>query len=200
MKHTIIYLDYLANTESHLLDQLKKCGVSMADIQIIIVRERGIANAINTGLRQVNNEVGLITILGNDIFEPQDWLKKRQEFCKHSIGICSIPFESKTEIKSENIIGNYTMQRDVLIKVGAMNERFDPYGAIDLDYCVRTRAAGYVTTYIPNTIAKTGDHGIFDTRGIYDFNKKEMIERTWQQHAEQVDDIMTGKLPHFISL
>lgn len=196
MKHALIYLDYQSQTESFLLEQLQCCGITLADIQIIIVRERGIANAINTGLRQINNEIGLITILANDIIEPINWLKKREDFCKGNIGICSFALNNEPYKYNSNIIGNFTISRDVLIKVGAMDERFDPYGAIDLDYCVRARAAGFITTYIPNETAWQNNA----VANKYDFDKQTETERTWQYHAESVEQFMNGTLPYYISL
>ena len=78
-----------------------------------------------------------------------------------------------------------------------MSKDLDPYGAIDLDYCTRVRAAGLHTKYIPNTHATH-----FEQNGIdaYGYNKNELVKKTWDLHNKNVCDYSNGTKAYYIPL
>jgi GT2 family glycosyltransferase len=83
---------------------------------------------------------------------------------------------------AEMVIANFMISREVLDKVGLMDDRFDPYGAIDLDYNKRCNAAGFTNYYLGGVVA----HHIHDHDGqeLYGYNKSEKVNETWQLHVD----------------
>jgi len=135
--------------------------------------------------------------MGNDIVEPDNWLQIRNDFMEDkTIGICSIPLNG-SEADTADLIGNFTISKEVILKLGAFNEDLDPYGAIDLDYCTRCRAAGFKTKYIRSAHASH-----FEQNGIdaYGYNKKEYVEKTWELHKQNVDEYQSGKKNYYLPL
>ena len=186
----IIYLDFLNRNPDGLLINLSKIT---QNYEAVIINQYGIASAINRGFRMLGFGFDTYTILGNDIIEPQDWMTGRINALSAGYGIVSYPFELSSEFQNTDIIGNYTISQSVLLSIGGMNTDYDPYGAIDLDYCHRARAAGYRTSYIPGAVAvHQGQHG---SGGDYGFNKSEMVQKTWNQHVESVDKYRNGQIP-----
>ena len=187
--HAIIYLDFQHRNPEGLIRNLSKIS---QDYEAVIISQYGIAAAINRGFRMLGMGYETYTILGNDIEEPEDWLTGRINALKVGYGIVSYPFEAVTNFVNTDIIGNYTISQELLLSIGGMNTAFDPYGAIDLDYCHRARAAGFHTSYIPGAVAvHKGQHG---TGGDYGFNKAEMVQKTWNQHVESIDKYKNGQL------
>ena len=132
--NAIIYLNYENRNSETLSYNIERVGKNMNYIKFIM-NEVGIANAINKGLRLINFDlIDYITIMGNDILEPDNWLQTRNDFMQDkTIGICSIPLDGFAG-DSLDLIGNFTISSEAILKVGAFNEELDPYGAIDLDY------------------------------------------------------------------
>jgi GT2 family glycosyltransferase len=195
--NAIIYLNYNNVNVETLADNIKRAGENTKYVKFIM-NEEGIANAINKCLRILNFDIiDYVTIMGNDIIEPDNWLEIRNDFMQDkSIGICSIPLiGSATD--SSDLIGNFTISKEAILKVGAFNQELDPYGAIDLDYCTRVRVAGFHTKYIQNSKAKH-----FDQNGIdaYGYNKTVSVEKTWQLHTQNVADYQSGTKNYYISL
>jgi len=194
--NAIIFLNYKNDSVATLGSNILNAGTDIE--QIIIVKEKGISNAINIGLRQINFDViKFVTILANDIYEPDNWLLIRNEFMQDKqIGICSIPVNGFADDTSD-LVGNFTISSEVIKKVGAFNEELDPYGAIDLDYCTRVRVAGYYTkfikNYLANQIEKNYNHN-------YGFDKLELVNATWGLHSKNVNDYQSGSKNYYISL
>jgi len=192
--NAIIYLNYQSKNIETLFHNIRNAGKNI-DL-VTIVDEIGIANAINVGLRQLK-EFDFVTILGNDILEPDNWLEIRNQFMQdNTIGICSIPLVGLSG-DTLDIIGNFTISSGALKKVGAMNKELDPYGAIDLDYCTRVRAAGFQTKYIPNTHATHIEQNGLDA---YGYNKNEFVKKTWDLHNQNVADYSNGTKSYYIPL
>jgi GT2 family glycosyltransferase len=150
--NAVIFLNYQNDSVVTLGSNLINAG---ADIeQLIIVKEKGIANAINIGLNKIDfSNIEYVTLLANDILEPDNWLLMRNEFLQDkTIGICSISLDGFSG-DSLDLIGNFTITKEAIKRVGAFNQELDPYGAIDLDYCTRVRASGLHTKFIPSTRA-----------------------------------------------
>jgi GT2 family glycosyltransferase len=187
--HGIVYLNYLNRSLSALITNLSKIT---QDYEAVIISQYGIAAAINRGFRMLGMGYETYTILGNDIEEPEDWLTGRINALQAGYGIVAYPFDPVPDYVNTDIIGNYTISQALLLSIGGMNTAFDPYGAIDLDYCHRARAAGFRTSYIPGAVAvHQGQHG---SGGEYGFNKAEMVQKTWNQHVESVDKYRNGQM------
>jgi len=195
--NAIIYLNYENRNIETLFNNIERVGKNINYIKFLI-NEEGIANAINKGLRLINfNNIDFVTIMGNDITEPDNWLQIRNNFMQDkTIGICSIPLNGFNG-DSLDLIGNFTIRKEVILKVGAFNEELDPYGAIDLDYCTRTRAAGFHTKYIPSTKATHIEQNGTD---VYGYNKMDLVKKTWNLHNKNVSDYSNGTKSYYISL
>lgn len=194
--NAIIYLNYQDRNIDTLFHNIKNAGKHIDFISII--NETGISYAINKGLRHFNYDyVEYITIMGNDILEPDNWLLTRNEFMQDkTIGICSIPLNGFSG-DSLDLIGNFTISSDVIKKVGAFNEELDPYGAIDLDYCTRCRASGLHTKFIPNTNATHIEQNGADA---YGYNKMDLVKKTWDLHNLNVSEYSNGTKSFYIPL
>jgi GT2 family glycosyltransferase len=194
--NAIIFLNYMNDNVNTLGINLSNAG---ADIQeVVIVKEVGIANAINVGLKQINtNRFDFVTIMGNDIIEPNDWLRMRNEYLEDkTIGICSIPLDGFNG-DSLDLIGNFTITKEAIHRVGAFNQELDPYGAIDLDYCTRVRASGLHTKFIPSTKAIHIEKNGIDA---YGYNKMDLVKKTWDLHTKNVSDYSNGTKAYYIPL
>jgi GT2 family glycosyltransferase len=195
--NAVLYLNYENKNIETLSNNIERAGKNIKFIKLII-NEDGIANAINVGLRILNYEhIDYVTIMGNDIIEPDNWLAIRNEFMKDkTIGICSIPLNGFNG-DSLDLIGNFTMSKETILRVGAFNEELDPYGAIDLDYCTRCRAAGLHTKFIPNTKAIHIEQNGIDA---YGYNKMDLVKKTWDLHTKNVSDYSNGNKAYYIPL
>jgi hypothetical protein len=122
--NAIIYLNYQSRNIETLFHNIKNAGKHI-DL-VSIVDETGIAYAINKGLMQLNN-YDYVTIMGNDILEPDNWLLIRNEFMQDTtIGICSISLGGYSG-DSLDLIGNFTISKETINRLGAFNEELDPW-------------------------------------------------------------------------
>jgi hypothetical protein len=194
--NAIIFLNYQNNSVSTLGCNLLNAGADVE--QLIIVKEKGIANAINVGLNKIDfSNIEYVTILGNDILEPNSWLSIRNEFLNdESIGICSISLDGFAG-DSLDLIGNFTITKEAIKRVGAFNQELDPYGAIDLDYCTRVRAAGLHTKFVPSTRATHLEQNGSDA---YGYNKMDLVKKTWDLHNKNVSAYTDGTKAYYIPL
>jgi GT2 family glycosyltransferase len=194
--NAVIYLNYQDRNIDTLFHNIKNAGKHIDFISII--NETGIAYAINKGLKHFNYDyVQYVTIMGNDILEPDNWLSTRNEFLEDkTVGICSIPLDGFSG-DSLDLIGNFTISKEAINRVGAFNQELDPYGAIDLDYCTRVRASGLHTKFIPNTKATH-----IEQNGIeaYGYNKMDLVKKTWDLHNQNVSAYTDGTKAYYIPL
>jgi hypothetical protein len=194
--NAIIYLNYENKNSETFASNIERAG---QDINCkLLINEEGISKAINTGLRLLNFEhIDYVTIMANDILEPDNWLNIRNQFMQDkTIGICSIPLGGFNG-DSLDLIGNFTISKEALLKVGAFNEELYPYGAIDLDYCTRVRAAGLQTKYIPNIKATHIEQNGIDA---YGYNKMDLVKKTWDLHNRNVQAYTDGTKTYYIPL
>jgi GT2 family glycosyltransferase len=192
--NAVIYLNYQNRNIETLFHNIKNAGKHIDLISII--DETGIAYAINKGLMQLNN-IDYVTIMGNDILEPDNWLLSRNEFMQDkTIGICSISLGGYSG-DSLDLIGNFTISKETINRLGAFNEELDPYGAIDLDYCTRCRASGLHTKFIPSTKATHIEQNGSDA---YGYNKMDLVKKTWELHSKNVSDYTNGTKAYYIPL
>ena len=194
--NAVIYLNYQGRNIDTLFHNIKNAGKKIDFISII--DETGISYAINKGLRHFNYDyVNYVTIMGNDILEPDNWLLSRNEFMQDkTIGICSIPLAGFS-MDSLDLIGNFTISSEAIKRLGAFNEELDPYGAIDLDYCTRCRAAGLHTKFIPSTKAIHIEQNGSDA---YGYNKMDLVKKTWDLHNKNVSEYSNGTKAYYIPL
>jgi GT2 family glycosyltransferase len=194
--NAIIYLNYKDRNINTLFENIKNAGKHI-DI-VTIINEEGIAFATNKGLRNLNfDNIDFVTIMGNDILEPNNWLQIRNDFLQDkTIGICSIPLHSMTN-DTADLTGNFTITKETINKVGAFNQELDPYGAIDLDYCTRCRAAGLHTKYIKEYTANHIEQNSIDA---YGYNKNELVQKTWSLHSNNVSAYTNGNKTYYINL
>lgn len=194
--NAIIFLNYQNDSVTTLGNNLINAGLDIE--QLIIVKEKGISNAINIGLNKIDfSNIKYVTILSNDIIEPCNWLLARNEFLKdESIGICSIPLEGFNG-DSLDLIGNFTITKETIKRVGAFNKELDPYGAIDLDYCTRCRVSGLQTKFIPSIKAIHIEQNGSDK---YGYNKMDLVKKTWDLHNRNVIDYANGAKTYYIPL
>jgi GT2 family glycosyltransferase len=194
--NAIVYLNYKDSNINTLFENIKNAGKHI-DI-VTIINEEGIAFATNKGLRNLNfDNIDYVTIMGNDILEPDNWLQIRNDFLQDkTIGICSIPLHS-TGNDSADLIGNFTITKETIKRVGAFNQELDPYGAIDLDYCTRCRAAGLHTKFIKEYTANHIEQNSIDA---YGYNKNELVQKTWGLHSNNVSAYTNGNKTYYINL
>jgi GT2 family glycosyltransferase len=194
--NAIIYLNYKDVNINTLFHNIKNAGKHIDFISII--NEEGIAFATNKGLRNLNfDNIDYVTIIGNDILEPDNWLQIRNDFLQDkTIGICSIPLHS-TGNDTADLIGNFTITKETIKRVGAFNQELDPYGAIDLDYCTRCRAAGLHTKFIKEYTANHIEQNSIDA---YGYNKNELVQKTWGLHSNNVSGYTNGNKTYYINL
>jgi GT2 family glycosyltransferase len=194
--NAVIYLNYQNNNVKTLGINLMNAGINVE--QVVIVNEKGIANAINVGLNKIDlSHIQYVTLLANDIIEPDNWLKDRNEFMQDkTIGICAFALVGGFD-DTTDIIGNFTISKEVIKNVGAFNTALDPYGAIDLDYCTRVRAAGLYTKYI-----RSGKATHIEQNGIdaYGYNKNELVKSTWELHTSNVANYSNGSKTYYLPL
>lgn len=194
--NAVIFLNYKNYSVKTLGINLMNAGSNVE--QIAIVNEKGIANAMNIGLNRIDlSHIQYVTFLSNDIIEPDNWLKSRNEFMQDkTIGICSFPilggFDDTTDI-----IGNFTISKEVIKNVGAFNTALDPYGAIDLDYCTRVRAAGLYTKYVRSGYATHIEQNGLDA---YGYNKNDLVKSTWELHSSNVSNYANGSKTYYLPL
>jgi len=194
--NAIVYLNYKDRNINTLFENIKNAGKHI-DI-VTIINEEGIAFATNKGLKNLNfDNIEYVTIMGNDILEPDNWLQIRNDFLQDkTIGICSIPLHS-TGNDTADLIGNFTITKETIKRVGAFNQELDPYGAIDLDYCTRCRAAGLHTKFIKEYTANHIEQNSIDA---YGYNKNELVQKTWNLHSNNVSGYTNGNKTYYINL
>lgn len=149
-----------------------------------------LAHALNIGLSK-GLDYDAVLFLANDIEEPKDWLKKRVEHLQNfpEIGIVSIYPYNEVIPHGMDLIGNYLIRTDLVKTIGFFTESFGLYGPIDLDYCQRARVAGFKTDYLTGI---TAEHKQWNGDTVYGFSKKQMVDRVWQKHYEDVVGYMSG--------
>ena len=158
MKVNVIFLDY---DRHQFTEQVRRHNFANAghEFTLIDVDMKGIASAINHGIRQ-SLEADAVVTMANDILMPDCWLDAMVTAAKiiPNTGMCGIHCvegEGKlTEINGVKVKQNFTAFGNVLIPmtainaVGYFNTDFDPYGQQDADYAYRLNAKGFINYYL----------------------------------------------------
>jgi hypothetical protein len=161
---------------------IANCGYP--EIGLFVQDTCGIAKASNEALRRAYQEgYGAFVMMGNDILMPNDWLLNMVSNAHALSGMIAYPDIARAAISHEMVIGNFMITRRVVDKVGAFDERFDPYGAIDLDYNRRCNESGFINYYLPNGVFKhIHEH---DGRELYGYDKAAKVAETWAIHRDE---------------
>jgi len=174
-------------TAKVLAHNLTNHGLPPGDVGLFVADTFGIAKATNQLLLRAYSEgYDYFCICGNDILEPANWLQLRKQFIewRPNTGMVSIKIGHAIDVASaEMVIANFMISRATLETVGRMDERFDPYGAIDLDYNKRCNRFGLTNYYIPSP--EPAQH-IHDHDGVelYGFKKIDKVNETWALHRD----------------
>lgn len=159
------------------------------DFGLFVGDHRGICRNSNIMLwRAMAEGYDAFCIMGNDITEPYGWLKARVDFANErpTCGGVSIGIGWMTPTpKEDTVIGNILWPRDVVEKVGAWDERLDPHGPVDLDYCNRANKAGYKNWYLPDMMA---NHHWGHDGNLYGYDKQAVIKEKWDLYCHTVGD------------
>ncbi len=67
------------------------------------------------------------------------------------------------------------IKREVINKIGLLDEQFDGYGGDDVDYCIRAQKAGYKLAVTPKVVVK---HGFEHCRASSSFNRSYGFAKT----------------------
>lgn len=193
MINAVIILNY-KKTDFDIINQnLKSAGHQIDNLQV--VNMEGIAKAMNFGIK-LSGYADLYTFVSNDILEPDNWLKIRNNFMTQEIGVCSFPIETPPHYGDQDLIGNLTISRKLYETIGEFNQHFDPYGPIDLDYCARARAAGFKTKYIEgNYSLHPHQHANGDE---YGWIKQELVKSKWKDHEQNIQGYSSGSKSTYI--
>lgn len=186
-KPAILIMSYLRHdlTAQVLKHNLNNAG---ADCGLFVSDMEGISKSTNTMLRRAL-ECGYdgFVICGNDILEPENWLRKRIDFINsnQSAGMVSVPVDYvRHHLSEETVIGNFMISKEVVDKVGAMDEHYGVYGAVDLDYNERCKSAGFKNYYLPNMLANHLHY--HDGQELYGIHKPTEVEKTWQYYVDKI--------------
>jgi len=185
-KVAIIMLSYGRHdlTAEVLTNNLSNHGYG-GRVGLFVVDRKGIAAATNEGLKRAYfSGYDYFCVCGNDIMEPEGWLAARVAVIERlaNVGMVAVPLdEVRPALSAEMVIGNWMVSREVLDKVGLMNEAFDPYGAIDLDYNKRCSLSGFNNYYLEGMLAKHIHR--HDGKELYGFDKAELVNKTWGLHV-----------------
>jgi GT2 family glycosyltransferase len=170
--------------------ELLKDNLSLAgyDFDVEEINISPLPSALNYGLKQSIN-YDAIMFLANDIKEPDNWLRLRAEDLKDNTGIVSI-YPGELPVPTDwDLVGNYLISSKLIEAIGFFTHSFGDYGPIDLDYCHRARAAGFILKYVPNIKA---NHYDWNNDTAYGYSKNELVSKSWQQHCEDVSAYSSG--------
>lgn len=190
MKIALCILSYKRHdlTAKTLAHNLSNAGYG--NTGLFVEDTKGIAKASNNLIRRAYLAgYEAFVIMGNDILMPDNWLKEMQEAIEPRSGMIAYPDHVKPQRSYEMVIGNFLITRQVVDKVGAFDERFDPYGAIDLDYNKRCTDAGFHNYYLPGgKFTHIHEH---NGQELYGYDKATMVARTWHLH----ENVTLGHIP-----
>jgi hypothetical protein len=192
MTHALIALNYQSRGADVIYDNIRRAGETID--KIVWVDQEGISAAINLGLAQTYPDYDVYTIMANDIVEPDYWLSARTQALAGNIAMVSIKLDQEPDhFQIEEIIANYSIRKEVIDAIGGFNTVYDPYGPIDLDYCHRARAAGFLMSYIPGFMSKHKETADRDT--TYGYSKQEKVKEKWDLLVNNLREFKPTVIP-----
>jgi GT2 family glycosyltransferase len=180
------------------------------DINFIKNRKNlGFPKAINRGIRNTYNN--LIACVDDDVEVKRGWLEGLVKYIKNQkVGIvgCKIILPNgrihaaEYRLKPISVVGKneidvgqkeyirevdgligpcWLMKRELIKKVGYFDERFFPCQHEDIDYCLRTRLAGYKIIYNGNI--NVIHHNVFRDKSQSDKGWKKLLKK-WHNFVD----------------
>jgi GT2 family glycosyltransferase len=164
---------------------------------IELEKNYGFSIAVNLGIK--NSKGSYVCFLNNDTeMIEKDWLKKLIDFLEKNkeIGACSCislsygdnpqatggwlhisglklkrPEDKYKITEVDTTVGPLLLTRkEVIEKIGFLDEGFSPFNWEEVDFCIRAKKAGYKITYIPITkIRHLGGKSMEHQEDIYKF-------------------------------
>jgi len=184
--HRLILIDNASDSETkNYLENLKKD--KLVEIELIRNDENlGFVKAVNQGLKA--SSAPYVCVLNNDTLPGSGWLAELIEFAeKHpDVGLlnplCSGHAERKmtlNEYASAVSAGNKNkymemnqcqgfamlIKREVMEKIGRLDEKFGMGGFDDTDYSMRAHLAGYRSVCVYSSYVYHREHASFDKMG-----------------------------------
>ena len=158
-------------------------------------QNKGIAYAINEMMRYAFEICGaqFVTTMGSDIIEPPSFVHMREAvFNLHkNVGVVATPPQNekptykdtdRLELDICQPIGNHTYSRELWEAIGYLREDYGIYGPLDLDYCDRAKAAGFLSVQITNWPSwHIGTNNPPD----YEAAKQESLKISWKQYLSK---------------
>lgn len=164
------------NSTDGTVDYIKDFAKNHNNIRLIFNSENlGYSKGNNVGLKEVlNNDYEFIGLLNNDILFTPDWLEKTLDgFSKgENIGMASPRSNEHCKLTPQNYLEGYEkflkkfkgdvkyplapffscviIKKEVIDKIGLLDEAFTPAFWEDWDYAFRAQYAGYNMIYVNN--------------------------------------------------
>jgi GT2 family glycosyltransferase len=157
MKIAVIFLDYLRHDFTK--EALKSIAGAGYPFDLFTIRERGIAKAINAGIKAAENYDAIFKA-DNDILLPDNWLAKLVPIVEaiDNTGMAGFHcVEGSGELREINGVevmvsftafGDHLITKKAIETVGYFNEDYDPYGLQDSDFAFRLNNSGFVNYYL----------------------------------------------------
>jgi len=179
----------------------------------------GFTKAVNQGIRASSG--GYVCILNNDTVVSDDWLGEMIRIAESSpeIGIVNpssnfgakkprnITYEQyaagRTKDKRGQLVETagpvgfcYLIKREVIDKIGLMDECFNPGYFEDTEYAIRARNAGYKSVFAKGAFVFHFEHASFKKRGFNAlFKKSEEKFYAMHKRPERILYVLTRTAP-----
>jgi GT2 family glycosyltransferase len=202
--YRLIIIDNASDAPTRLyLEQLKS---SRPEAVLLITNQEnlGFTKAVNQGMRAASAD--FVCIANNDIIVSDGWLQEMMQVAQShkDIGIVN-PATNFGKKKPSNITYQqyavqmtkgkegrfsetaspvafcYLIKKEVIDKIGLLDERFSPGYFEDTDYAIRARRAGYKSVFAEGAFVFHPEHTSFKKRG---FNRlfKQSEEKFYQMY------------------
>ena len=187
--YRLIIIDNASDAPTRIY--LEQVESSRPDRVVIIANEEnlGFTKAVNQGIRASSAEY--VCIVNNDIIVSNGWLEEMMDVAEahEDIGIVNPatnfgkkkpPNKTYEQYAAEMTAGKkgkfsetaspvafcYLIKREVVDKIGLLDERFSPGYFEDTDYAIRARKAGYRSVFADGAFVFHPEHTSFKKRGF----------------------------------
>jgi GT2 family glycosyltransferase len=205
-----VHLSHWDNTPREGSQEMQAiCGKYDRGVTFVDFDNAGISEPLNT-MMKIAFEAGAdyVITMGNDILEPEGWIARRVLAALEipQAGVIAIPpkdpsvvrYERKTlngwNIEEGDVIGNFLITKACWEAIGGFSLDYGNYGPIDLDYCLRSRLAGFKTIYLADMEA---DH-ICVGQDYPTREKTEQLKKAWPKFWANVMAYKYKKKPLYI--
>jgi GT2 family glycosyltransferase len=144
---TLIIIPTVAGNEENLKETLDSLFINtrQKEYDLVIVKNdfSGFANAVNRALKNYDAEhLDGVCILNDDIILYPFWLEQLKAKAEEGFGIVGDIHSAKIEIDHVVFYMVY-IKKEVLQKIGILDEKFIKGNWEDVDFCVRAIEAGF---------------------------------------------------------